>query len=183
MEYYNLILEHYRTQWRNEPRSYLWDKGPIEKLPSMFRVLEFGPSESRDMWTYATCGMSSLDKISPVELHIFSSKKDETIIELLTVITFYHHNTSILNLGHTVNFGKPWQDNSKCEFGLISLPYLDGPELENLVLPDRAVKCYWLVPITREEMEYKKRNGMEALEEQFEKTPFNYIDPNRKSVV
>ena len=106
MEYYNLILEHYRIQWRNEPQSYLWEKGPIEKLPAIFRVLEFPPSKSRDMWTYATCGMSNSDKISPIELHIFSSKKDEAIIELLTVISYYHNNTSSLNLGHTVNFGK-----------------------------------------------------------------------------
>lgn len=183
MEYSNLILEHYRTQWRNEPQIYLWEKGPIEKLPSIFRVLEFPPSKSRSMWTYATCGMSNLDKLNPIELHIFSSKKDDTIIELLTAITYYHNNSSSLNLGHTVNFGKSWQDNSKCKFGLISLPYLDGPGLENFNLSDLVVKCYWLVPITEEEVEYKRNNGMEALEEQFDSAQFNYIDPSRKSVV
>ena len=106
MEYFNLLLEHYKTQWRNEPRSYLWEKDAVEKLPSIFRVWEFPPSKSRDMWTYATCGMSNIDKTNPIELHIFSLKKDETIIELLTAITYYHNNTASLNFGHTVNFGK-----------------------------------------------------------------------------
>lgn len=71
------------------------------------------------------------------------------------------HTTTILGsplgVGHTVNFGQPWLDASSCVHGLISLPYLDGPTLENPELPDgRVIKFDWLVPITPAEVQYKK---------------------------
>jgi hypothetical protein len=53
----------------------------------------------------------------PIELHIFSSIKDESIIELFTSVAFYHRNTSMLGLNHTINFGRPWQNRSDCDHG------------------------------------------------------------------
>ena len=90
-----------------------------------------------------------------------------------------------MGLGHTVNFGRTWLDRSACEFGLISLPYLDGTELEEF-RPSQSsqfVKCLWLVPITQSERDYKKSHGAEALESIFEKSQFDYLDPLRQSVV
>jgi len=88
-----------------------------------------------------------------------------------------------LDLGHTVNFGRPWLNDSLCEYGLISLPYLDGPSLENLKKGNMTIRCLWLIPITKSEVEFKKQYGLDLLEEQFEKTQFNYLDINRRSVV
>lgn len=45
------------------------------------------------------------------------------------------------------------------------------------------IRFLWLIPITEEELRYKKENGLEALENIFEETEFNYIDPFRDSVV
>jgi hypothetical protein len=45
------------------------------------------------------------------------------------------------------------------------------------------IRFLWLIPITAEELQYKKDNGVEALENKFEETEFNYIDPFRNSVV
>jgi hypothetical protein len=80
-------------------------------------------------------------------------------------------------VGHTVNFGKPWMDRSPCEYGIISLPYLDGPELEGT-----GAKFLWLIPITHAEVEYKKKFGVEKLEDLFESSHFNFIDPCRASL-
>jgi len=181
--YFDLIVDHYKEIWKNEPKYYLWDKGPVEKLPSDFRVLEFPPADSKNTWTYATSGMSAGSSKASIELHIFSACRDNSIVELLTAACYYHHNTSSVGLNHTVNFGRPWQNESLCEYGLISLPYIDGPDLENLYLPTgHLIKFYWLIPITFAEVNYKAKFGIEALEEQFEKG-LDYLNPKRKSLI
>jgi len=184
-KYQNSILEHYQSVWNyTKPLVYLYDKGPIEALPRDFRVLEFPPNRKRDMWTYATCCMSQENDINSIEVHIFSSIQDVELVELLTALVYYHRITKNINLHHTVNFGRPWQKDSKCSYGFISLPYLDGPKLENLELlhNGKVVKFYWLIPITNQEVEYKRNFGTELLEQKFGKD-FNYLNPFRKSVV
>ncbi len=175
------IINHYQNFWNSKCSTYLFDKGPIDKLPYTFRVLEFPPSKSREMWTYATCCMSEKSDKQPVELHMFSKTKFLQLIELLTTVAFYHRTRGKIGLYHTVNFGKPIQENSLCSFGLVSLPYLDGPELENGTIDSKSVKFYWLIPITEKELEFKKIHGPTALEEEFDKG-LNYYDFGRKSI-
>jgi len=180
----NKIIDHYKINWNNLPKIETWDNEKINEKISGFKVLEFSPTSERDMWTYATCGMSTLEEENPIELHIFSQTQDKKMVELLTVVAFYHRENN-LDLFHTVNFGTPWQGSSKCSYGLISLPYLDGPTLENLYLDsiDENLKFYWLIPIHKDEVEYKKKYGVEELENKFDEKEFNYLDPNRDSVV
>jgi hypothetical protein len=158
-----------------------WTKGPIEELPDGFCVLEFSPGQGRSMWTYATCGMSIAIDERPIELHLFSPAQAEELVELLTIVAHYHRTGARLGLGHTVNFGRPWLPGSKCSFGLISLPYLDGPDLE--IARSRAfqhdVRCLWLIPITAREVEFKKQRGFQALEDLFQAASINYVDPLR----
>jgi Suppressor of fused protein (SUFU) len=184
-EYQNQIMRHYESIWEGKSNIYLWDKGNFQKLPNNFRVLEFPPNKKRDMWTYATCCMSQEKDESKVEVHVFSLVQDVSIIELLTALAFYHRNTALINLNHTLNFGRSWQNKSLCEFGFVSLPYLDGPILENLTLGSelQIAKFYWLIPITKEEVEYKKKYGSEALEDKFDSEGFNYLDSSRQSIV
>lgn len=183
MDYFDKILSQYKSNWQIDPEIYLWDRGPIEKLYTVFRVLEFQPNGQRQMWSYATCGMSDEFDENPVELHLFSEQRDSSLIELLTAIAYYHKNTSKLVLNSTVNFGRPWRPLSDCSYGFISLSFLDGPSLETFILPgSRVTKFYWVVPITKAEVEFKKKYGVEALEEKFEENDFNYLS-NRRSLV
>ena len=179
----NLIAEHYRECWKAAGEPVSWSLGPVEQLPPDFRVLVFPPRENRKMWTYATCGMSQQGDAPPLELHLFSPIRAEALVELLTVIAHYHLTGAYLDVGHTVNFGRPWLPQSKCDHGLISLPYLDGPNLEWLKMPERSVRFLWLVPITDEELRFKKAHGLEALENRLEERQFNYLDPMRSSVI
>jgi hypothetical protein len=117
-----------------------------------------------------------------IELHLFSPVHSLAHVELLTVIAHYHQTGARLGLGHTVNFGRPWLPSSVCECGLISLPYLDGPSLEWLRIGTEAFHFLWLIPVTIQEVQFKKTYGLEALEEKFESTGFNYLDPLRNSV-
>jgi hypothetical protein len=153
-------------------------------LPFDFCVLEFQPAELRNMWTYATCGMSQPNDQIKIELHIFSKTQEKSLVELLTVIAYYHRNDCTLNLNHSVNFGRPWLPYSNCEHGFISLPYLDGSNLEWFGFSDIIkIRFLWLIPITKEEVEYKKVKGSESLEDAFEKANFDFTDPLRKSVI
>jgi hypothetical protein len=179
----NLVCEHYEKVWGIEGRDVGFVGGPLDELPDGFKILEFEPHGDRPMWTYATCGMSSSKDISPMELHMFSPHRSGEPVELLVATAHYHRTGSTLAVGHTVNFGKPWIETSPCEFGLISLPYLDGPKLENLKLGGGIiVRCLWLIPITASEVDFKKQNGLDALEDCFDRVQFNYLNPTRKPV-
>jgi hypothetical protein len=61
------------------------------------------------------------------------------------------------------------------------LPYLDGPTLENLILPgmQKTIKFYWIIPITENEVKYKVNFAPEALEKKFEDLGLDYLDAHR----
>jgi hypothetical protein len=183
-EYGECLIRHYETVWANSARRRHWERGPIHQLPQDFCVVEFQPSPTRNMWTYGTCCMSQIGDSSQVELHMFAPYASDLHVELLTIIAHYHRTGHMVGLGDSVNFGRPWLSGSSCSFGLISLPYLDGPEIEDLIVPELGIniKCYWLIPLTAEEVEYKKTAGVEALEQSLEESSFNYLDPKRRSV-
>jgi hypothetical protein len=177
------IVDHYTSCWQSAQSLARWSAGPIHDLPDDFRVAIFAPGKRRNAWTYATVGMSQPGDANPIELHLLSPVETRSHVELLTAIAHYHRTGAALGVGHTVNFGRPWLPLSKCDYGLISLPYLDGPALENVTVDDMDVRCLWLIPIGSEERRFAKDKGTEALEERFESTQFDYLDPARPSVV
>jgi hypothetical protein len=180
------LIEHYATVWANHPIQRRWDKGPVLDLGPDFCVLEFSPTgATRTMWTYATCCMSQPEDADPIELHLFSPTQCDLHVELLAAIGHYHRTGQRVGLGHTINFGRPWMTGSCCDYGLISLPYMDGPAIENFhcLELERVVRCLWLIPITRAERDFKIANGLEALEKRFEEANVNYLDPMRLSLV
>lgn len=177
------IEQHYRRIWQVEPQVCEFSAGPISQLPHDFSVLKFPPHDSRAMWTYATSGMSIPEDDKTVELHMFSPWQTDEIVELLFAVCHFHRTSNRLDIGQSINFGKPWIDHSICEYGLISLPYLDGPDLEVLSYGSRRLNFYWLIPITGSEVEYKKQHGLEALEAEFDRSGFDYVDPKRRPVV
>jgi hypothetical protein len=177
------IERHYQEAWNASGEVCSFSQGPVDELPDGFAVLRFPPRESRGMWTYATCGMSEPSDERAVELHMFSLSPTAEIVELLYATAHFHRTSTSLRLGDSVNFGRPWVTGSLCSYGLVSLPYLDGPSLENLQVDSSLIKFYWLVPVTGSEVEFKKSNGLDALEVQFEHAMFNYADPMRLSVI
>ncbi len=177
------IEGHYTRVWRNPDARLVLGKGPVHELPRGFTVLSI--LRKPGMRAYATCCMSVPGEDPGLELHLLAresdrSAADDSLLVLLTAVAHYHRTGSVLGLGHTVNFGQPWLPGSRCTYGLISLPYLDGPRLEWLEKPH--VRFLWLIPITPEEREFKKKHGLEALEERFEKAKFDYLDPLREPV-
>jgi hypothetical protein len=124
--------------------------------------------------------MSAQADADPLELHLFSPIQSDSLVELLAATAHYHLTGEYLGLNHTVNFGRPWLPGSLCDHGLISLPYLDGPALEWLICANIKVRFLWLIPITKAEVEFKKRHGIETLESIFETKKFDYLNPTRE---
>ena len=172
------VQAHYESVWGVAARRLQLNRGPIEEVAPGFRVLEF--QRSPDTVAYATCGMSTGVGL---ELHVLAPDATQApaIVEVLTAVAHFHLSSSRLDLNHTVNFGRPIVAGASCSYGLVSLPYLDGPALEWGV--GRRIRILWLLPITAEECAFKKAAGVEQLEARFESASFNYIDFFRASVV
>lgn len=176
------ISTHYRRCWQSDCEMIRFDKGPIDDLPVDFRVLRFLPSDKRKMWTYATQCMSQPADSERLELHMFSSTANDGLAELLVATAHYHRTEMRLRLHDTINFGRPWIDESVCTHGLLSLPFIDGSNLEWLETDAGIVRVLWLVPLSRSEVVYAREKGAEALEERLEQAGFNYLDPLRLPV-
>ena len=183
-KYTEALRQHYETYFGRSGRQLKLEYGPQEKLHPDFYVLEIAPNDRYDMYCYCTVGMS-VDKLDEnlIELVLYSPRPDNSIVELLTFCASYHRTKLPLNIHHTVNIGQPWLDNSQCDHGFISLPYLDGQDLELFSFVEKTIHCYWFIPITEKERDFKIDNGCEALEQLFEDNQFNYLDPKRKSLV
>jgi hypothetical protein len=179
-----LVMSHYTRLWGVPGTMLPAPASPRRhELPVEFAVVEFAPHTTRDMWTYATLAMSQPGDTKPLELHMFSYRQAPQLVELLTAVAHYHRTGNPLGVGHTVNFGRPWLAGSSCDHGLVSLPYLDGPTLEDLPLPGgQIVKVDWLIPVTTAEVRFKHDHGLDALEQRMEEAAFDYLDPNRPSV-
>lgn len=178
------IDAHYSERWSAPLESIRMSRGRIDELPSEFCVQVRRHPDG--MMVYATRCMSQPDDESRLELHMFG-RSDEVnrdgFVELLTVTAHFHRTVARLGLHHSVNFSAPrcWDADSLCTYGVVSLPYLDGPSLEWLDAP--RVRFLWLIPITIEEREFKIAHGMDALEERFEQSGFNFLNPRRPSVI
>ena len=181
-EYLRAIQQHYHQQWGGF-EELRWPKGPVEQLPEGFSVLKFQRTPQRPFFTYATCGMSQAGDVERPECFILSPMADESICELLTIIAWYNRTINRLGRGDTINFGRPWLPKSRCNYGLLSTPYLDKPELELLDAGGVWVKILWLIPITTEEHNFKIHCGLEALEIRFENGGLDYANIYRPSVV
>ena len=182
MRYDRLLEEHYAENWSSPLQSVRWNRGPVGDLPADFRVIVV--ERSADTTAYATVCMSQPEDEVRIELHLLTRRSDgvlDDLVEILTAVAHYHRTGLRLDVGHSVNFGRPWISGSACTHGLVSLPYLDGPRLERLATP--PVQFLWLIPVTEAEVEFKKVRGLDALEERFEATRFDYLDPMRTSVV
>ncbi|QSW90275.1 suppressor of fused domain protein [Flavobacterium endoglycinae] len=182
--YVEQLKDHYENYFGISGQPLILEKGPREKLHPDFFVLEFKPNDRHDFWVYCSVGMSlEREDDNLIELFVFSPQQDSSLVELITVCASYHRNLRPLNIHHTMNIGKPWLGNSKCDHCFISLPYLDGEEMELFSFNRQIFHCYWLIPITEKERDYKIEEGCEALEQLFEDKQLDYLNPERECLL
>jgi hypothetical protein len=158
-------------------------RGTVPQL----RLLEIGPGPRMPAWTYATVGCWAMN-VKPgghgLEFVMHAPVRDPRFADVLAMIAHYHESSEVeLDLWHSLALGEPWTPGSTCEYILISLPYLHGPELEECRVPDGHARVLWLLPITEAEIAFRRERGTDALEQRFEDAQVNYLDPRRPSVV
>lgn len=180
------LLRHYHRVWKGATfvaEDEVVQKGArYEELPAGFRVYRSVDARPSAI-TYATVGMSGTETALGIELYLLAPEPSKFLPVILASVAWYHHQHHALGVGHVVNFGYPWFEKSRCSRGLLSLPYLDGPDLENYSDGSVTRQILWLIPITEAERELRIESGLEALEEQFDYTQFNYLNPWRPCTV
>jgi hypothetical protein len=162
----------------NEER---WHLGPMAEDEDFF-VMRYAPGPKSDLWTY--CSVAA--PIPPgttqhIEFFLLSPRADARAVELVTLAALYHR-TETLGAFHMLPIGEPWLDGASCDCFLVSFPYTFGPALERLDCEGITARFLWLLPITSSEREFAKANGVDALEERFDKMRVEYWDLTRKSV-
>ena len=177
------MIAHYESYFGGPLSLHRPGDGRSHELVNDFRIVS-GRRRDSAVRVYATVGMSNTEEAQPIEMFMlqrYQEVVDEQLLTILAAVAHYHQTASRLALGHTVNFGLPWQPGSRCTFGLLSLPYLDGPQLERPA--DSNLQVLWLLPITAAERQYKMQRLLEAIERQFEVQEVDYLNPLRASVV
>ena len=182
--YHDKLRKHYETYFKTKGKVKKLTKGPTEKLHPDFYILEIPPNSMHSMWVYLTVGMSfERTDENLIELFIFSPEQKNEIVELLTICASFHRNNEPLNIHHTVYIGQPWLNDSECDHGFISLPYLDGDKLDVFEFENKKYRFLWFIPITEKERNYKIDNGCEMLEQLFEENQIDYLNPKRKCLI
>lgn len=168
----------------HEVSSHAYERGPMPELAPNFRVLEVNPGPKLGLWSYFSNGACDLSDgaCGSLEFFICSEIQSPSMVEIVTMIGYYHH-TRTLGLYHTLPIGHAWVTGATCDHLLVSKPYPLGPQLEVCDRDSFHMHFLWLLPITKEEREFKAAHGIEPLELLFDEQKIRYWNPVRDSVV
>ena len=181
------IYDHITGFWPNSvPTEETWGAGPISENVPDFTVLKLKSRTPERPIIYISNGCFVTEPTQHIkhEFFLIAPKEDRRHVETVTMLANFHADKSFrLDVGSILNIGSPWIADSTCDHLLISVPYPYGPKLEWLKVPDICVRFLWALPITAREAGFAELNGYQALEEKFDATKPNYLDPFRPSVV
>jgi hypothetical protein len=184
------LLAHLRARFPTREAVVLGapSRGPIHSRVPGFHVLRLSPGKDEHGWLYVTAGgwEATQQHGHGLEFVLWAPEESDRHVETLAMTSYYHAEggSFALDLGHTVPIGWPWLPDSACDHLLVSLPYPWGPSLEVCELPeDGHIRVLWLLPITKAERDFKRANGLEALESRLEEAGIFPTDPHRASVV
>lgn len=168
---------------------------PLQRLLPGLRLLRIWPEGDLGEWVYTTLGAWEVtrderDEHGLQEFVFAASEGGDMHLQILGMVAHYHADrTERLGVGHTLPIGRPWMEGSRCDHLLVSRPYPWGPKLEICPLGGDHVHFLWLLPITKEERDFKAEkdergeNGLEELEERFDAAGIEWWRPDRPSVV
>jgi Suppressor of fused protein (SUFU) len=168
------------------------------------------PTEERRFYTLITSGMSDLPMTVPDGAEDFRfaelliclpadwdmPKVHDTMTDeenwwpigwLKYLARFPHEYDTWLGEGHTIPNGdppQPFAGNTQLCCALLTPPLLFDDEFRSLKINEsKAINFYALLPIYKEEMEFKLKRGGEQLYERFDQESINeLLDINRKNV-
>ena len=182
------ILEHYRSFFgKDRIEEVHWTPGPIASLLPDLHIAKVRPKRAGGMWVFATIGAwrGTADDDHGIEFVAVARSEAASVLIRLGMVAFFHAGPpeNKLGVGHTAGMGEGWVDGSPLDALLVSLPYLWGPKFQHCQLPSRHIQVLWLLPIYQAERDFARAHGLDALEQRFEDTSFDYLDPFRLCVV
>lgn len=113
---------------------------------------------------------------------LLATEGGEHHVETLFMVAYYHHNHG-LDVGHTFPVGRAWAPGATCYHFLVSVPYPFGSSLEYLKYESHEIRFLWLLPVYASEVQFRHRDGFEALERLFDKAAFDIYDIDRRPVI
>src|SRR5262245_58866534 len=175
---------HFRTFFQSPPQRILERSG--------ITVWLFDTDEDRVL---VTTGMYRHAQIVPVdqqcvsreprtELMMFCAETDaERLAEMLVDVALYPQTEQcFLHWWHILPLGQPIIESSKLMSLLFTFPPFDE-SFATFEVSGHRIDVLWTVPITEREHAYFKTQGVDALEERFEREGVEVTDLLRKSVV
>jgi hypothetical protein len=161
-------------------------------------------NKDRDYHILLTSGMSSLAMNIPEELKGLEYAEVVTLLpkewslehkdfedeniywpirQLKELARFPHFYNTWLGLGHTITNGNPpqrYSENAEFE-GAILLPSVTLPEeFMTINCPEKTINIYSMVPLFKEELDYKLKHGADKLLDKFDKYDIGeVVDINR----
>jgi hypothetical protein len=171
-------------------------------------IFHVAPSQQRPFHTLITCGMSEkpmttpegwedgrlaelmicLPELWPVNVTAFQNEEYFWPVRVLKALTRYpHENNTWLYAGHSVrcsNPPRPFAANTKMTSVLVRYPCTIPADATIIhASDDRQIRLWTIVPLYKEEWEFKNRCGFEALDELLNENGITeLLDPERNSV-
>ncbi len=181
------VIQHIRRMWPfNVMKELVVDDPLLQRIVDDLKIIQVAPLiPATGVWAYITVGLS-LVQVAPFckEFILLSPKAEPQHVRTLTEVAFRHAVPgNPLSLGDTVILDRPWVSGSVSDCLLVSRPYILDPSIEYFSIGEVRLQYLWLFPITPLEREFLEENGLEALEQQFDKRRVKPLDPNRESVV
>ena len=184
------VITHYDAIWNRHEKEIVDDPSwTVRSVTKSFRVCRVHPGKENPIepYVYLSLGASELTAGSGTGLEFFllsRDRQDEHVKNIAEIGARHANIPGGLTPGSVLPMGRPLLKNATVDHLLVTLPYPYGPALEEVASPPGTqIRVLWLLPITRSEASFAKKNGVEALEQKFESVYMDFTEFGRASVV
>jgi len=185
LERQRALEAHVASWFPHEWEEFSWQDGSIASRFPEFRVAR-GRASPESSWCYVTLGawQATRDDHHALEFFLLSPRPTAYHVETLAELTLQCADADPKpGLGAVIDTGRPWIEDGVADHFFVTLPYPFGPEFEDVLLDDLHVRILWLLPITKTEADFLRREGIDAFEELAESSGVEFADPRRPSLV
>lgn len=171
----SVAIRNYYSELYGEPSREAEFLAPSGKK---IEVLKWGAEATgEEVSIYATIGASDEDQEISSEFFIGLSPEEDSIVFALAEIALHGNGTSTMpKSGDSITLSSDVWKNTH----LTSFLFTEGSEIIAPLDGRESKVCFvQLVPLYSQELEYKKKNGEEALWQMFEEKSVEYWNPCR----
>lgn len=180
ISYEDRLWEHYKYHFGSKCTVCRIDDPVIQDIDPNIVILRFEPNSENHYYVYCTIGMSRYDDEKPVEMMIYAGESHYANIVMLAQLIVKNRTIAQVKTEDIFELDMSTAPQFTCTCGLIELPC---HEEKSFAVTEHGVNCLWLIPITKEEFDYQKKYGYDALQQKFMSNFFDILNHKRKSLV